>query len=79
MAQAKAGHVDRRRRMLTSQATVHAVLSLCLFSAEDYNSVLKRAWPLLGGAAVVDGAVPAGFGAVPGEGAGGRGSGAAPV
>jgi hypothetical protein len=59
-ALAAAGHVDRRRRMLTGEATVHVVLGLCLFSGEGYDSVLGRVMPLLGGAAMVGGAVPTG-------------------
>jgi hypothetical protein len=59
-ALAAAGYADRRRRALTGQATVHVVLSLCLFSGEGYDSVLERTWPLLGGVAAVGGAVPSG-------------------
>jgi hypothetical protein len=49
-ALAEAGHADGRRRVLTGEATVHAVLGLCLFSGEGYDSVLARVMPLLGGA-----------------------------
>lgn len=59
-ALASAGHVDRRRRVLTGEATLLVVLGLCLFSGEGYDSVLERVMPLLGGAAVVGGAVPTG-------------------
>jgi hypothetical protein len=48
-ALAEAGHVDGRRRVLTGEATVHAVLGLCLFNGEGYDSVLARTMPLLGG------------------------------
>jgi hypothetical protein len=41
-AVARAGHVDRRRRDLPGVATVEAVLGLCLFSGEGYDSVLAR-------------------------------------
>jgi hypothetical protein len=59
-ALAEAGHVDGRRRVLPGEATVHAVLGLCLFSGEGYDSVLGRVMPLLGGAAAVGGVVPSG-------------------
>jgi hypothetical protein len=59
-ALAGAGHADRRRRTLTGEATVHAVLGLCLFSGEGYDAVLGRAMPLLGGAAAMAGRVPTG-------------------
>ena len=54
------GHVDRRRRVLTGEVTMHAVLGLCLFSGEGYDSVLGRTVPLLGGAAAMAGPVPTG-------------------
>jgi hypothetical protein len=57
-ALAGAGHVDRRRRVLTGEVTVQVVLGLCLFSGEGYDSVLARLVPLLGGAAAVGGAPP---------------------
>jgi hypothetical protein len=57
-ALAGAGHVDGRRRVLTGEATMHAVLALCLFSGEGYDCVLARIMPLLGGAAAACGAVP---------------------
>jgi hypothetical protein len=41
-AVARAGHVDQRRRDLTGEATVEAVLGLCLFSGEGYDAVLAR-------------------------------------
>ncbi len=44
-ALARAGHVDVRRRELTGPATVDAVLGLCLFSGEGYDSVLARVFP----------------------------------
>jgi hypothetical protein len=59
-ALAVSGHVDRRRRTLTGEATVHAVLGLCLFSGEGYDAVLGRTMPLLGGAAAMGGRVPTG-------------------
>jgi hypothetical protein len=52
-ALAAGGHVDQRRRVLTGEATTVAVLGLCLFSGEGYDSVLNRVMPLLGGAAMV--------------------------
>jgi hypothetical protein len=55
-----AGYVDRRRRVLTGEVTVHAVLGLCLFSGEGYDAVLGRTMPLLGGAASLAGPVPTG-------------------
>lgn len=55
-----AGHVDRRRRVLTGEVTMHAVLGLCLFSGEGYDSVLGRTVPLLGRAASLAGPVPTG-------------------
>jgi hypothetical protein len=57
---AAAGHADRRRRVLTGEATVHVVLGLCLFSGEGYDTVLGRTVPLLGGAAAMAGRVPTG-------------------
>lgn len=57
-ALAGAGHVDRRRRVLTGEATVQVVLGLCLFSGEGYDSVLARLVPLLGSAAAAGGAPP---------------------
>jgi Insertion element 4 transposase N-terminal/Transposase DDE domain len=42
VAVARAGHVDRRRRELTGQATVEAVLGLCLFSGQGYDAVLAQ-------------------------------------
>jgi hypothetical protein len=59
-ALAGAGYVDRRRRVLTGEVTVHAVLGLCLFSGEGYDAVLGRTMPLLGGAASLAGPVPTG-------------------
>jgi Insertion element 4 transposase N-terminal/Transposase DDE domain len=44
-ALARAGHVDVRQRELTGPATVDAVLGLCLFSGEGYDSVLARVFP----------------------------------
>jgi hypothetical protein len=44
-ALARAGHADARRRELTGEATVDAVLGLCLFSGEGYDSVLARVFP----------------------------------
>jgi len=41
-ALARSGHVDGRRRTLTGEVTVAAVLGLCLFSGEGYDSVLAR-------------------------------------
>ncbi|WP_164836266.1 transposase domain-containing protein [Actinacidiphila soli] len=43
---ATAGHADRRRRVLTGEATVHVVPGLCLFSGEGYDTVLGRTVPL---------------------------------
>jgi hypothetical protein len=57
-ALAAGGHVDRRRRVLTGEATTVAVLGLCLFSGEGYDSVLARVMPLLGGTATVGGGPP---------------------
>jgi hypothetical protein len=57
-ALAGAGHVDRRRRVLTGEATVQVVLGLCLFSGEGYDSVLARLVPLLGGVAAMGAAPP---------------------
>src|SRR6266540_5685263 len=44
-ALARAGHVDTRQRTLTGEVTVDAVLGLCLFSGEGYDSVLARVIP----------------------------------
>jgi Insertion element 4 transposase N-terminal/Transposase DDE domain len=41
----RAGHIDVRQRDLTGPATVDAVLGLCLFSGEGYDSVLARVFP----------------------------------
>ena len=40
-----AGHIDRRRRVLTGLVTVAAVLGLCLFRRESYDLVLARVVP----------------------------------
>lgn len=40
-----AGHIDRRRRVLTGLVTVAAVLGLCLFRRESYDLVLARVLP----------------------------------
>lgn len=37
-----AGHVDRRRRVLTGMATVATILGLCLFRREGYDLVIDR-------------------------------------
>lgn len=44
----KAGHVDKRRRVLTGPVTTALVLGLCLFTGLGYPGVLARLWPLLG-------------------------------
>ena len=44
-ALARAGHADRRRRVLPGPATVEAVLGLCVFSGQGYDSVLARVFP----------------------------------
>ena len=40
---AAAGHVDRRRRVLTGMATVATILGLCLYRRENYDLVIARA------------------------------------
>src|SRR6266568_621293 len=52
-ALASEGHVDARRRMLTGEVTVAAVLGLCLFSGEGYDSVLARVVPAVAPGAAV--------------------------
>jgi hypothetical protein len=47
------GHVDARRRVLTGEVTLAAVLGLCLFSGEGYDSVLSRVVPVLARGAAV--------------------------
>jgi len=49
-ALAREGHVDLRRRVLTGVVTVVAVLGLCLFRREGYDSVLARVMAALPGA-----------------------------
>jgi hypothetical protein len=63
-ALAAGGHVDQRRRVLTGEATTVAVLGLCLFSGEGYDSVLARVMPLLGGTATMGAAAPPGASAL---------------
>jgi len=56
VALAGEGHVDARRRVLTGEVTATAVLGLCLFSGEGYDSVLARVAPATApGAAVPSG------------------------
>jgi len=52
-ALAAEGHVDARRRMLPGEVTVTAVLGLCLFSGEGYDSVLSRVVPAVAPGAAV--------------------------
>jgi len=52
-ALAREGHVDARRRVLTGEVTVAAVLGLCLFSGEGYDSVLARVVPAVAPGAAV--------------------------
>src|SRR6266498_1682049 len=52
-ALASEGHVDARRRVLTGEVTVAAVLGLCLFSGEGYDSVLARVVPAVAPGAAV--------------------------
>src|SRR6266566_363960 len=59
-AVARAGHVDRRRRVLTGEVTVQVILGLCLFVGEGYDSVLARVLPRLPGALAPGGPVPTG-------------------
>ena len=42
---ATAGHVDKRRRVLTGVVTVTVVLGLCLFRRESYDLVIARVLP----------------------------------
>ena len=56
---ATAGHVDKRRRVLTGLVTVTAVLGLCLFRRESYDLVLARVLPG-SPAQVLDGGPPTG-------------------
>jgi Insertion element 4 transposase N-terminal len=56
----RAGHVDGRRRVLTGMVTVLAVLGLCLFRSEGYDSVLARVLALLPGVLAPGAAVPTG-------------------
>jgi hypothetical protein len=55
-----AGHVDKRRRVLTGEATVATVLGLCLYSGEGYDSVLHRVVPTLPGVLKPGDEVPTG-------------------
>ena len=64
VALAAGGHADQRRRVLTGEATMVAVLGLCLFSGEGYDSVLARVMPLLGGPARMSGTAPPGASAL---------------
>jgi hypothetical protein len=57
-ALAAEGHLDRRRRVLTGEVTVLAVLGLCLFSGEGYDSVLAKVLPVVSGALGPGGSVP---------------------
>ena len=59
-ALAESGHVDQRRRVLTGEVTVLAVLGLCLFSREGYDSVLARVMPRVPGGLGPGVAVPTG-------------------
>src|SRR6266567_3404504 len=59
-AVARAGHVDRRRRVLTGEVTVQVILGLCLFVGEGYDSVLARVLPRLPGVLAPGGPVPTG-------------------
>jgi hypothetical protein len=59
-ALARAGHVDKRRRVLTGEVTVAAILGLCLFSGEGYDSVLARVLPRAPGALAPGAAAPTG-------------------
>lgn len=43
---AAAGHIDRRRRILTGLVTVAAILGLCLYRRENYDLVLARILPV---------------------------------
>src|SRR5215475_14359926 len=52
-ALAAEGHADARRRVLTGEVTVAAVLGLCVFSGEGYDSVLARVVPALAPGAAV--------------------------
>lgn len=57
-ALSKAGHVDRRRRLLPGETTVTVVLGLGLFSGQGYDSVLATVVPALPGALPPGAAVP---------------------
>jgi hypothetical protein len=52
-----AGHVDARRRDLPGEVTAVAVLNLCLYSGEGYDTVLKRTFGQLPGNPARPGAV----------------------